>query len=262
MRTVHSGSTVTIAVPFVDEDGNEFVPTAGTAKLYDAAGTEIVNLGVVTLVPVSKRADVLVDAAHNTLAAFGMKAVQRVSVVFTVGVETKVVDVEYLVSSGVVLLRQVDSFQTYEEALEVSSDMFDLTGWDGSSKKVRCAAMRLAYTRIAGLNYKIARKDDQNRLSPTGAQVIEDLSELTVAEFDDLPAEFKAAVRQAQVVEAEHVLSGDTINAKRDAGIISETIGESSSFYRSGKALKLALSPRALDLLKPYISWSRRIGRA
>jgi hypothetical protein len=95
------------------------------------------------------------------------------------------------------------------------------------------------------------------------------LAELTADERALLPADFLYAVQMAQTLEADTLSGGGSAveahaNERRRAGIIEETIGESSTKFASlGQVETIgALSHRSLGMLSGYLYRGIRIARA
>ena len=87
------------------------------------------------------------------------------------------------------------------------------------------------------------------------------LKDLTSEEWGYLPTHFKDSLKQAQLIEACVILGGDPIGDRRDQGLLSKTVGESSEMFRAGMPTKHAISPTAMAELRGYIDRSVRISR-
>jgi hypothetical protein len=158
----------------------------------------------------------------------------------------------------IALLRLVNSFQTYPEAIQLSREIPGLVAWGAKTDIERSAALVEAYERLIRLGYRIPRPevDTMDRidsglaldLSPRHWEI------MTIGDFDGLPARFTRALRKAQIAEAEDILGGDVIAGRRKAGLLSESVGESSMMFRTGKPLNLGISGAALAYLTGYIN--------
>lgn len=76
---------------------------------------------------------------------------------------------------------------------------------------------------------------------------------LNETQFNALPSKFTRAIKRAQLIEANIILGGDVVGKKRQDGIISETIGESSAFFNSKPYLNLPISRQSYEELRTYI---------
>ena len=66
---------------------------------------------------------------------------------------------------------------------------------------------------------------------------------------------------RAQVIEADDVLGGNPIEARRRLGLISDSAGESAHFFRTSKPLNLPCCRGAIDELRGIVSWGLHVRR-
>lgn len=165
---------------------------------------------------------------------------------------------EELSLAPVTLTTLVNSFQTYAEAAQLSREMSGLAAWTASSDIDRSKALIDAFERLIRVGYRVPRPDSdlQSRFDANYATEISprhwDI--VTLPEFEALPARFLRALRKAQIAEAEVILGGDLISGRRRAGLMSETVGESSMMFRPGKPLQLGVSEQALVYLTGFVN--------
>ncbi|MFP3733035.1 hypothetical protein SB690_19955, partial [Bacillus sp. SIMBA_006] len=84
---------------------------------------------------------------------------------------------------------------------------------------------------------------------------------MTKEQFDDLPPRFLRDVKLALVVEANEVLSGDSAQEKRKSGVLSDTVGETSQMFRSGRPMDTIISNRAMSHVKRWVDTAWRVRR-
>jgi hypothetical protein len=73
--------------------------------------------------------------------------------------------------------------------------------------------------------------------------------------FAQYPEAFREALKRAQVVEANQILTGDGYASRRKAGLMSESVGESSMMFKAGvRPLDLGISREALDYLTGFLN--------
>lgn len=70
----------------------------------------------------------------------------------------------------------------------------------------------------------------------------------------------REALIRAQVIEANFLLSGNTVEKQRYSGLMSHSAGESAHFYRAGRPLELPVCRAAANALKGIITYVTRIG--
>jgi hypothetical protein len=77
---------------------------------------------------------------------------------------------------------------------------------------------------------------------------------MILSDFNALSADFLLDLRKAQIAEANNIVENSPIRDKIRAGIISETIGESSMFFRQAYPVnKSGLSDEAEVYLKKWV---------
>lgn len=135
---------------------------------------------------------------------------------------------EYVVSQAYVLKGNVleltpltDSFMTFPQSVLVRVQMAeDQDYFDMLSDELKAVALEEAFNRIARLKFKV------------GDTIILDIKSLDLTTFNALSANFLLDLRKAQITEANNIVENSPIREKIRSGIISETIGESSMFFR------------------------------
>jgi hypothetical protein len=188
------------------------------------------------------------------------------------GDETEIRDYFVLVASNPLAVA-FNTFVTYPEALRYRTEFGSLDGWDVAPRERQQAALIEAYRRLCRVSFRVpgasldgSNVDRANYGTGTdsgwfwGSRVR--ISTLNQAQFDALPATFRHAVKRAQMAEANVLLGGDPVGAKRQAGIVSETTGESSMFFQSRPYLNLPVSRQAYEEIKRYVSLRIGINRA
>ena len=166
-----------------------------------------------------------------------------------------------------------NSFLSFPAALALREQFGPvMDGWDKvQNNATRQSALIQAHTNLCRVRYAVgAPKTGDVRdyaAYGTGSEISFDFKRrvsllgITREDFDALPDHFRKALRRAQLIEANILLGGDIVGQKRKDGIISETIGESSTFFSSKPYLNLPFSRQAFEVLKPYITVSVRVGR-
>ncbi|EBX1374163.1 hypothetical protein DQ824_22740 [Salmonella enterica subsp. enterica serovar Newport] len=89
-----------------------------------------------------------------------------------------------------------------------------------------------------------------------------DWERMTQEKFDELPYYFKEALMLAVVNEACEIANGNDVAAAREDGILSESIGETTNMYRTGKAANVRVARSTWRLLTSYINNRMIVRRA
>lgn len=246
MQTFLPGTDVLVTTNLVDSAGTALSPLAVEYAVFTEDGEELVaRVAVPAYVAGESEVSVTVLAASNALDTGETVGLRQV--IFYAQLETGWVAQEeiYKIATLDPLVVPDTSFTTYNEAVLIASGMTDMDGWNAASKEDRLGALTQARDNLCRITYSEAT----------------DLSEYTADDFADLDATFKWVLQKAQVVEADAILVGDEVSAKREGGLMSETIGESSMMFRPGRPAQYPVSKRAMKLLSRYIR-PRMIGRA
>lgn len=259
MNVYPAGLAANVVFELVDLNGAPVTPTALSYRVEDDAGGEIVPDTVIA-VPTSGPLTISVPAPVNTLAPGKTDGLRTVVLSVTVDEGTFEVSESYLLRGRTRLVVLENSFQTYEQAILLSSRMPGMTGWNAAGVNDRTVALMEAFTRLTRFQYRIKRYDEweneQDYLLPREEEIITPLrwSTLTLGEWGSiLFGRFRTAISRAQIAEAADILSYDPVNEKRRQGILSETVGESSMMFRSGKPIEAGICKSSLNELRGFL---------
>lgn len=274
-----ANTDVTLVIPLVDTSGNAITVDSVSYRVIDHTGAEIVAMTVLDMfVSGDLEAHVLVPAVKNALSVSSSREVRSVELLCVSAGNTLSITKSYGLESTAPLVVGVNSFQTLAVAEMTALDIPKLTAWDSSDESEKTAALIEARERIHRLNFNLLNSNinfgqDSLAYIPEGSFPSQyvghnglfmfngNLGLLNAAQYNVLPERFKRALRQAQVTEANFILGGDTGTEMRQAGIVSDTVGESSQQYRPGKPLEMPICKAALGYLSYFVTFGKRIGR-
>lgn len=240
-----AGTAVSVEVPFADEHGNPQSPTSASYRVLAEDGIVLVAKTDVTIADGETSAKVTTTPLENTLNGVA-KGLRTIELTLETASGTIVIFSRYIVETHSVVEVGVSSFQTHGEALLEANYMIDVDVWLSSASGRQTASLMEAFTNLMRLNY-----------SKTSSS----LQGMTAEELALIDPELLSALKKAQVAEADFLLGGESVGDKRRIGLLSESIGESSQMFRSGKPLKLPVSEKALGYLSGQISWSIGVRR-
>lgn len=152
-----------------------------------------------------------------------------------------------------------ESFQTVNEAVLRSMDIPQVSNWESADYSERHKALIEAAYRIKKMRFDLDREFDASFPEfdlEAGEHLFEDM---TKADFDRLPVKFLNDLFTAQILEADDILSyGNSAASKRKDGILSDTVGETSQMFRTGKPIATEVCTRAYQQLNRWMSagWS------
>lgn len=270
IRNWPAGRTTVYDAAAQDVDGTTITATAAAFEIRDedgvslATGSATLSAGRINFT-VPLQAVTLVDGTPSS----GREIVLRFT---TAAGIVEIVDYAVVVNQHA-LTRYQNTILTYPEALSLRHRFGPtLEAWDASENDARIAALINAHYNLSRVTYSVSNlkegtRDKDYAAYGEGCDEIFDLrrrvrlSTMNAVKFAELPRNFQEALKRAQLVEADVILGGDQISKTREAGIISETIGESSTFYNSKPFLNLPMSRRSYEILKSFIPISVKIGR-
>jgi hypothetical protein len=259
-----AGQNVSVPIELIDEGGNPIVPTAVSYTVFDEGDSIVVGPTVIAG-PWSSPVTVEVLAANNALAGGSVRGLRRVRLTVTTATGQKLCEGVYAIELEDPLVVPFTSFQTYSQALVTGLGLMSLDAWNSASRADRCSALQVARDNLCVLTYRWETFiDPQTHLEPRF--LLHNLDLVSADEFTALPFEFQAALKRAQVMQANHLLgpSSEFEQAKkwREAGIMSMKNGETGQFFRSGKPLKYPVCEDSLRILARYIQFHKRTGRS
>lgn len=269
MQTHVPGSPITTVFSLLIESGEPLSPSALRWRVSDETETVIQDWTPQAPVPGAESVSVVIPAALNVLVAPSLRGLRIVELEVTLADgAVRVLTQSYFLKSANLLIAGENSFATYPELLMLTMDFASstLAGWERyEDRSERELALIEAFQAISRLPLFVERDlDNQSVIRDeylwnrrTWFSDIKPNEYLTV-----VPAKQRLALARAQLLEASALLEADPVVMARREGLMSTSVGESSQFFRTSKPLDLPIvSQRALTLVKPYLSWTVRVGR-
>lgn len=155
------------------------------------------------------------------------------------------------------------TFQSIPDAIILAMDIHGVDSFLEADERGQMTAMIEAARRISLLNFEVYFGDEQEYLYDSKeVSHATGIRGLTLDQFNNLPDELISAIKSAQVVEADEILGEYGEIAKRRAqGLMSESVGESSQMYQSGKPVDWPVSRRTMSFLAPFVRMTKKVGR-
>ena len=267
MDTYKSGTAVTTVFSLAAGDG-VLTPTALRSRVLDEEGNLIADWSAVANPAAgADSVSVVTSAVVNTLTPPQLRGVRVVEleVVNTFAGTTTVLEVGHLLESSKLLVPGINSFQTYYQAVLEAQLYSDETvaGWAGQTDaQARTRALSEAFERIRMMPVVIEWESDQSIIR----DVFNDpprLRDLDSAQILRLDARLMKALKKAQLIEANDILTADPLAQLRRAGIQSQTVGESSNYFGAVRPLDNGgVCSETRRVLARWIRTRTRIGRA
>lgn len=245
-----TGSGVNITVPLIDQNGNAFSANAISFRLVDEAGNVILPWQPpLSFLAGSQEAVINIFGMYNTLAEGVPYAARIIEIKAVTSGGTILVSEMYMIVSGQPLALGTNSFVTHAEAVMLTRTMAGLDTWLAETRPNQIKALMQAFSNIGHLKVR------------TGYS--KRVTELTLTEIQTLNKNLVDALKRAQLIEANHLLSIDPeAAAMREDGVVMMDVGESKQQWRPTKALVLHAAKATYKALSGWIDNSIRIGRS
>ncbi|EGS3774623.1 hypothetical protein I5Y27_004154 [Salmonella enterica] len=272
--TYRSGEAVSLSFSF-----NILDIQSATYTVKDSEGSILISDEPIEITEGQMSIPVVVSADHNQLSE-KERDLRHVIVKATASGLTHEERKMYVLLNNFELLIPGQSFATVADAQMQAIDMLNgdtlLADGEGLMRKRLIEATRRVKTLPFSIR-KILRIDfnryerPQNMLNvydiPWGADGVYrhdlvDWERMTQEKFDELPDYFKEALMLAVVNEACEIANGNDVAAAREDGILSESIGETTNMYRTGKAANVRVARSTWRLLTSYINNRMIVRRA
>ena len=238
-----SNTEITIEVPY-EYNSTLLTLTGFEYEVLDANSNVVLDRQADTNFDAANQASTLtIPASANSTTA--KRDVRLLNAYLITASGTFVVPQVYLLKGNQLELTPLtDSFMTYTQAVLTRAAMAEPQDYfDAINPELQAVALEEAFERLAKVKFKV------------GTTIISDIKSLSVATFEALDPNFLTDLRKAQIAEANIIVENSPIRDKIRAGIISETIGESSMFFRqSGTPITSSgLSDDAENYLKKWL---------
>lgn len=240
MNKTASGSPITLTVVHAYND--EALELTGlNFTVFDTTGAALSTKKAAT-VGSNGQTDITIEGALNeTTQKFDVRSVEFELV--TASGTYKLTEFYEIEGDVLKLTPFVDSFMTYPESMLVKRRISAPTPYyDSLEDAERAVALENAYNRLTALRFK---------LLPSGTHSLLDLTPLQVLVLDP---NFLDALKKSQIIEANHLVEVNPVRDKIRSGIISETIGESSMFFRQSGVDVRSVYPGVSDDAYPLLS--------
>jgi hypothetical protein len=215
-----SNTDVTIQVPY-EYNGTSLVLTGFEYEVLDAEGATLIARQADPDFSASNALSTLViPTSANTTSA--KRDARLVNCYLITATGTFIVAMPYLLKGNQLQLTVLtDSFMTYAQSVLIRAQMAEPQDYfDLLTDELKAVALEEAFHRIAKLKFKV------------DTTTILDIKTLQLGTFTALNPDFLLDLRKAQIAEANNIVENSPIRDKIRSGIISETIGESSMFFR------------------------------
>jgi hypothetical protein len=261
MNTFLAASDVALTFPLLDSQGQTLSPTAASYRVFDE--NDVALCDVTLIDPVVDPLTVTVSALLNTLPDYSARGYRRCEVtVTTMAGIVALVPQEYLVqpTETARLIPGTNSYQTIRRAELEALDIPGLDGWQGATSDQRIAAMIQARKNLGQIRYRYHHfLNRQSVIFPEFAAY--SINQLTQTQYWTLPLDFRVALERAQIMEADDLIGGDPATEARRLGIVSETIGGSTTMYSQNRPIRRIACEKAMKEIARFTVNHIRLSR-
>ncbi|MDC9582346.1 hypothetical protein PSI15_12360 [Xenorhabdus sp. PR6a] len=275
LDVVKSGNTVSLTFMFDDLDVE-----SATYSLFDISGKAVVENVPIAIESGDLSVSFSVSGEHNELAGDKSKDIRRV-IVKSVTQSGRVSEYEqyYAIIGSLDLSVPGESFVSLMEAKLAAMDMYVSDSFLMLNDHTQRQALMEATKRLKNMRfdikkiYKISENEYERPQNVLTANTLPfylsgefknntiDFAELSEEEFRSLPDYFLKDLAEACMIEAVAVVENGGTSDARDDGLLSESIGETTNMYRSGRSATRSLSRKTWRIIARYIDNTIRIRR-
>lgn len=157
--------------------------------------------------------------------------------------------VDFILEAQELLVKGANSFMDYFEAMLTAEEVSGVEFFKGAAKADQITALTTAYQILCTMVYGDNTGDHY------------DIGGYDATRLDTLEPGLLRALRIAMVLEANEMLDGNSLHYKRQDGLMSETIGESSMMFRPGNIQNFPVTRRSMNFLRNYVVIRARLYR-
>ena len=252
METFVAGNNLGIEIEFMDSTGTYLTPVSARYTLTDADGVELI--ASTDFFPDEPTHVLEILADKNTLGVGIVQGYRQISVLYEDdNGSTLSTDFAYIIEATSSLVAGQNSFASLGLLMISATNLSRVEEIvEGDLPEVR-VALRQAYRNISRLSmyFKI------------GDEIYTRSDQLTHPDLVLIPTADRQLLMDAQITEANFLMGGNPMEQRRRDGIMSQSVGETSEFYRTKKPLVTPVSRDTINILSRLLDIKgRSIGRA
>lgn len=241
----------TFLVDYDDDAKNIVTPTSASYAVYDEDDNEIVASTSLDLTGNPRGAQITLSVADNAVASNIGRAFRRLVLTYTVSNGNTFEREENFVleNSGLIQVGQ-NSFATYGSLILTSQDVSNIGAFHDATISDQRAALINAWYNIGDVPLKNLGLDQDY-----GSR------QLTESLIGELSAPILTKLKRAQIIEADFILGGNPVEDRRRTGMISDSSGESTQFFRTSRPVELPICKAAANALRGLVKWGMKVSR-
>lgn len=237
VKTFRPGTSVTVEIPFISEQGDKVIPVSAKLRVIDHNDVLVVERDVTELSGGS--ATITLGAELNSLAFGETSGVRLFTLEMFDGVRTALTHHYYYLKKELFLEVGSNTVVSFAKALSYFPSMVNIS-WNGNRPQLEAALVE-AYERLAAFPL-------QRNHFPKAS-----ISAMTAEDWAGVKSHVREAFEKAQIAEAFDLINEDPNRALREQRIFSRSVGESTTTFFSEKAVNHGVSTRAWRYISRYV---------
>lgn len=237
-----------VPVNFTLDDSNNY--TSGILQVLDENDVELTSYTLSSSDYENTSFSYIVDKTYNNIgdSNIGLRTI------FLVLKDEDDIEydhfVSYYLSTPFTLEVGINSLVTYSQALIMVPSLTKLEGWHSADKNSQVAALSESYDALCDF------------VLHSGFKRHDSIGGYTKEELESLSTEVFKNFKTAQLLHANYLLGGEVEKSFRDSGVMSHSVGESTTFFRTSKPLDYGISSRAYQRISKYLDKTVKIANA
>lgn len=265
MNTFVPGTDITVVFDMVEPSTLELIePISVSYDLFDDEGVKLITAEAVSILGGEDQISITIPALNNSI--LGTEGARTIALYVLTPIGITTLTSTYLLTQFTFLKVPEESGMTLPQCEILSNKMSQsvLEAWRDQDGDRKQGALREAWNRLSRIPFLPWREHEDIPSTVTNQIKAGDfsLNQLTADQWRDMPMLFRNAVLRAQLIEAAVILDGDPTWDRRQDGLISKTVGESSEMFKPSKAAFSTVSPKAYREVSGYIRRRITLARA
>lgn len=251
MERVIAGQSLAIQVDFESAEGEFFTPSVCLYTVKDAEDSILVDKEAIS--PESPTHILIISAEVNALDPEEKSDYRAVTVEYEDELGRSFTRFfHYVIEQTNTVETGVTSFGT------MGSMMIQATRMPGMDEVLESEPYQVMRA-LAGAYFNIGRMSIDLSLNGKRFSSTLDMTSEDIAAMSD---QMRQRFIQAQLVEADFLLGGNPVEMRRRMGLLSESVGEVSQFFRTARPLILPVCNECASILSPYTVRVMKLARS
>lgn len=250
MRQVISGNSVSVTVEFLNSQDELITPKSATYSVLDESGQEIISSEALTLSGTDHT--IVVSSEKNTLAENERSGYRLVRVNYKDQNDADFsVESHYVINQSTQIGPGQNAFASFGEIMMTAARMPDVDDLLSAEPQVATGVLAGAFVNISRLNINLE----------VGSKNFSTVRDMTKDDVLAMKPGDRERFIEGQIIEANYLLGGNPVEQRRRMGLMSESIGEVSQFFRPSAPVVMPVCNECARVLSRYTRRSISLAR-